>query len=474
MSFTRPLSRGLLAVVAALSAVVVAVVVVGVVLIAGHTSKGSVAASHEKVISKSGSTPAKPLPPVSMRIAHLKHGTLPFAKPLHVQVTNGALSSVKVVQAGDGVILGAFNKTRTRWHSAAPLPPSSQLHATIKYADLAHHTTKRSVKITTPTVTSHFSDEVSPSGGATVGVAEPISVSFDQDIPTSRRAAVERGLTVTATPAVVGAWHWMSDDVVNYRPPSYWKPGTKITVTSDLQGADLGHGVWGEVGKHQATFKIGASHVSEVDQATETMKVYDNGKLIKTFPDSTGRGQYPTMDGIHIVLSKQSVIEMNSATVGIPKGNPDYYDETVYWDARISNGGEFVHAAPWSVGSQGHVNVSHGCVNLSTENAEWFYNWAQNGDVVDIFNGVRAPELGDAGTADWNMSWKAWLKGDADPSPAAVALTPRTPRDYEPNFTPHDKAAAKRAAKKAAKHHGGKHHGATKSGSSSSSSSPSW
>jgi lipoprotein-anchoring transpeptidase ErfK/SrfK len=466
MSFTRPFSRGLLAAVAALAAVVVAVVVVGVVLIAGHNSKGSAASSHEKVIS--GSTPTKPLPPVAMEIVDLKHGTLPYAKPLHVHVTNGALSSVKVVQAGDGVIVGTFNQTRTRWHSAAPLPPSSQLHATIKYADLAHHTTRRSVKITTPGVKSHFSDEISPSGGATVGVAEPISVTFDQDIPTDRRAAVERGLTVTTSPAVVGAWHWMSDNVVHYRPPSYWKSGTKVKVSSDLQGVDLGHGVWGEVGKHQTAFKIGASHISEVDQATETMKVYDNGKLIKTFPDSTGRGQYPTMDGVHIVLSKQSVIEMNSATVGIPKGNPDYYDETVYWDSRISNGGEFVHAAPWSVGSQGHANVSHGCVNLSTENAEWFYNWAQVGDVVDIYNGVRPPDAGDAGTSDWNMSWKQWLKGDADPSPAAVALHPRSPRDYEPNFIPESKAA-KRAAKKAAKHHG-KHHAAKKHAGSASSS----
>jgi hypothetical protein len=40
---------------------------------------------------------------------------------------------------------------------------------------------------------------------------------------------------------------------------------------------------------------------------------------------------------------------MDSATVGIPKGDPDYYYETVYWDTRISNGGMFVHAAPWSL-----------------------------------------------------------------------------------------------------------------------------
>jgi hypothetical protein len=130
------------------------------------------------------------------------------------------------------------------------------------------------------------------------------------------------------------------------------------------------------------------------------------------------------------------VVQMNSATVGIPKSNPGYYNETVFWDVRISDGGEFVHAAPWSVAQQGHINVSHGCVNLSTTNAEWFYKWALRGDVVDIYGGPRPPSATDPGTEDWNMSWQQWLAGDAAPSAAALALHPRMPRGYEPNFTP--------------------------------------
>ena len=56
------------------------------------------------------------------------------------------------------------------------------------------------------------------------------------------------------------------------------------------------------------------------------------------------------------------------------QGQPGYYKETVQLDARISNDGEFVHAAPWSDAQQGHSNVSHGCVNLSPANAQWFYD----------------------------------------------------------------------------------------------------
>jgi lipoprotein-anchoring transpeptidase ErfK/SrfK len=246
----------------------------------------------------------------------------------------------------------------------------------------------------------------------------------------------------------------MSDREVHWRPPTYWKPKTKVTIHSDLQDVSIGHDTYGVQGTHATSFKIGASHISEVDIATHQMKVYDGRKLIKTLPVSTGRDQYPTMDGVHITLDREPVVQMNSATVGIPKSSPGYYNETVYWDVRISNSGEYVHAAPWSVGEQGFTNVSHGCVNVSTANAEWFYNWSQLGDVVDVYDGVRPPLSYDAGTEDWNMSWKSWLKGDADPSAAAKAVhAPKTLHDTEPGFTAHDKAKAKAKAHKKALAH---------------------
>ena len=45
-----------------------------------------------------------------------------------------------------------------------------------------------------------------------------------------------------------------------------------------------------------------------------------------------------------------------------------------------------MHAAPWSVAQQGNTNVSHGCINMSTERAAWFFNFSQVGDVVEIHN----------------------------------------------------------------------------------------
>jgi lipoprotein-anchoring transpeptidase ErfK/SrfK len=392
------------------------------------------------------------LPPAALKVKGLHHGKAHYGKPLDLRVSNGALGSVKVNQQGIGALAGKFNKTRTHWRSTGDLAPSSHVKATVSYVDLAHHTTVRHYSMRTSPAKHEFIAYLSPTG--TVGIGSPIVVNFDQFVPAKKRAAIEQGLTVTTKPAVVGAWHWMSGESVHWRPPHYWKSGTKVHMTSNLQGVNIGHDTYGPVGRHGINFKIGDSHISEADQAAHVLRVYDNNQLIRTFPISTGRTQYPTMDGVHIALAKSQTVIMDSATVGIPKGSPGYYYETVYWDVRISNGGEFVHAAPWSVGSQGSSNVSHGCVNLSTADATWFYNWSYTGDIVDVYNGVRPPETGDAGTADWNMSWKKWVAGDAAPTKAALHAHARAARTYEPGFRPvkkHHKHG------KHAHHHSGHH-----------------
>jgi lipoprotein-anchoring transpeptidase ErfK/SrfK len=441
MHVSRRVLRGVIAAVA----VIAVLTAVGIAVFRNNGSNPP----HQQI-----SAAGAPLPAAVLHVEHLRHGRLHYSKPLRLHLVNGALSSVSVRAAGQGTISGSFNKTRTRWVSTMPLIPSLKLRAQISYVNLTHQTVTKTLHLRTPSAKAHINALLSPGAGNVVGVGSPVVVQFDRPVPVSKRAAVEAHLWVKSTPAVVGAWHWMSDQEVHWRPPSYWKSGTKVQISSDLQGVNFGGGVWGAVGHHQTSFSIGASHISEVDIATHEMKVYDNGTLIKTFPVSTGRASLPTMDGIHIAIEKSRVVQMDSATVGIPKSNPGYYNETVFWDVRISDGGEFVHAAPWSVAQQGHINVSHGCVNLSPTNAEWFYKWALRGDIVDVYGGVRPPSSSDPGTADWNMSWKQWLAGDAAPSAAAKALHPRMPRTYEPNFTPKPKTHGKKSHKHKSHKHG--------------------
>jgi lipoprotein-anchoring transpeptidase ErfK/SrfK len=416
----RPLSRGAIAGVAS-----VAVLGVGGAVLAA-TQLGS---SGPGGLLSTDPGPAATTPVV--RVVGLHHGRVPWDRPVRLHSRHGTFDTITVTRRDGTTIPGRLSGNGRSWASASHLVPLTRYVAHLTLADTAGDAHPRTLRFAATDASKHLTATLSPGDNDTVGVGSPVIVSLSRPVPDGKRADVERRLAVSTTPSVVGAWHWMSPQVVHWRPPTYWKAHTTVTVTSDLDGLYVGSGVWG-VGHHQTTFKIGDSHISRVDGARHQMYVYNNGKLVKTFPISAGRTQYPTKSGVHITFEKSQVVTMDSATVGIPRDSPDGYYEQVYWDVRISYGGAFVHAAPWSVAEQGISNVSHGCVNVATDNAIWFYNFSLRGDIVDVYNTGAPPDTADPGMADWNMPWKQWLAGSAAPTADAKAIHPRLPRDAEP------------------------------------------
>ncbi len=224
---------------------------------------------------------------------------------------------------------------------------------------------------------------------------------------------MERRLEVESTKSPPGSWYWFNSKEVHYRPREYWKPGERVTLNIRLAGVNAGDGIWGTAESNRSiSFKIGPSHISIVDARTHTMRVTENGRTIRTFPVSTGRDEYPTTNGIHFVLEKNHPKIMDSSTIGIPRNSPQGYYLKVDYSVRISNSGEFVHSAPWSVGAQGQANVSHGCVNMAPKDAAWFYHFTRRGDVVHVINSKRPPTMS-LGVADWNIPWSRWKAGSA-------------------------------------------------------------
>ncbi len=250
---------------------------------------------------------------------------------------------------------------------------------------------------------------VAPLPGETVGVGMPVIVTFD--VPVTNRASMERHMSVTTTPKQPGTWSWLSDNVVHYRPKSYWKAGTTVDVDLDVNGVDAGNGIYGQEDR-EVQFQIGDAHIYKVDMNTHQMKVFSNGKLLRTIPITTGeQPKFTTRSGIKVIMEKFDSKRMNSETVGIT--GADAYDiDNVQWAMRVTNSGEFVHAAPWSVGSQGYANVSHGCTGMSTDNADWLYHMSVRGDVVDYTGTDRGIEPGN-GYSDWNVSWEDYKAGSA-------------------------------------------------------------
>ena len=333
--------------------------------------------------------------------------TVPWKRPLTLAVTQGTLRSVTAT-GPTGAVTGTL--TPERWTGASTLLPSStyRLHAVLVDASGTPSTLDRTVVTSAPE--RILRAIVSPDGGYGVGVGQPIILQFNHPVHgKAARAAVLARLRVTATPAVTGAWRFLSSSEVHYRPSSYWPAGTKVSVSADLRRLRVpGTDTWGSDHVRTAAFTVGDSLVSTVDITAHTMTVRRNGQVLRVVPVSTGRDLYPTKGGVHIILTVEKEHLYNSATVGIPTASPDGYFEKLPFSMRISNGGAFVHANPATVKYQGRLNVSHGCVNLSLADAQWFYSISHRGDIVNIIHAVVPPVRSDPGMADWNDSFSAW------------------------------------------------------------------
>ena len=341
-------------------------------------------------------------------------GVLPGDR-IRVSSKDGVLKDVVVVGSTAAPIKGSL--ADGEWLSARgqSMPLGAEYHVYALVDDSSGHT--HSVVSTFHTLADKdvLKTLIAPFNGEKVGVGMPVMVFFTAKI--KDRAEVERRLSVdvatggAAAAPIEGAWHWFSDKEVHFRPRVYWPAHSDVTVHLKLAGVDAGNGVRG-LEDRTLSFKVGASHISLVDAVKHNMVVQEDGKVIRTLKVSTGRPKYPSQSGVHLVIAKSNPEIMDSATVGIPRNSPDGYYEKVPWSTRISYSGEFVHAAAWSVKDQGVRNVSHGCVNISPSEAEWFYGFSRRGDVVNIINTPRAYPKG-AGFQEWAFSWDDWKAGSA-------------------------------------------------------------
>jgi lipoprotein-anchoring transpeptidase ErfK/SrfK len=364
----------------------------------GQKSAASAPAAQVSIAPKDGATDVSP------------------TVPLEVSVTGGKLAAVSVVDGGGATVRGAVkdaadNPGTEVWTPDTPLAYGTKYTLTATARNAADKAAKASSSFTTVKPATLSTPSIGPLAGTTVGVGMPIRLYFDQ--PVADRAAVESHLKVTSSTPTDGVWSWMNKSEVHFRPSQYWPPNTKVTVQADLYGVDFGDGVWGQKNR-TVSFDIGAKHVSVADAAAHTLQVYDGDKLVQTYPMSAGSNANPTRNGAHVVTQSYRTITMDSSTFGLAVDAPGGYRADVEYAVRISNNGEFVHAAPWSVAQQGSSNVSHGCINLSTDRAAWFFGFAVPGDVVEVKNSI-GPTLSaaDGDIYDWAVPWATWQAGSA-------------------------------------------------------------
>lgn len=337
-------------------------------------------------------------------------------KPLQITAEDDdRITDVTAVDATGRYLAGELAADGNRWHSTEPLAAGAHYTVRVSTEDDDGAPGRRVLAFDTgkPTSKKRLAVQFGPDAGE-YGVGQPVTAKLDQPVKDpAQRAVVERGLKVTSSPSVQGAWYWVDDKELHYRPKDYWPAHATVRVRSNLDGIKISDRLWGGPAK-ELKLTIGDRVIAVTDAAAHSLSVFKNNEEIQQIPVTTGKPGFETRNGVKVVLGKEYFVRMRGTTVGIAEGSADSYDLPVYYATRVTWSGEYVHAAPWSVGSQGYENVSHGCTGMSTSNAQWFFDHIRQGDVVQVVNsnGDTMETFGN-GFGDWNLDWKNWTTGSA-------------------------------------------------------------
>ncbi|MDQ0379499.1 L,D-transpeptidase [Amycolatopsis thermophila] len=327
-------------------------------------------------------------------------------EPVSVKAADGRLTEVTLRNPDGQVVPGTLAADGSSWEFADGLGYGKQytLNAVAVGAD-GKPVTSTSTFTTVGKPRRTISVSLNLQEGETVGVGMPLIFTFSAKV--ADRQAAERALKVVTEPATEGAFRWMTDTELIWRPKEYWRPGTKISVDAAVYGKPLGGGAYG-LDDRAASVTVGDKVVAVADGRSHQMKVSVNDAEVRTMPISMGKPGNTTPSGTYTVMSEHVNYTMDSGTYGVPPDTPGGYRTLVKYAVRLSNSGIFYHSAPWSVGSQGRRNVSHGCINLSTENAKWLMDLSKKGDLVTVVNSGGQPLEPADGWSVWQLPWPDW------------------------------------------------------------------
>ncbi len=330
--------------------------------------------------------------------------------PMKFAVEDGQFTTVTLVNPQNQPVAGKLAADGRSWETTEVLGYGKTYTLTAQAIGLGG-ANSTSLRFTTSSPQNQTHPYLIPGEGEVVGIGQPVAVQFDENIPD--RKAAQDAIEITTEPAVEGAFYWVNNREVRWRPEHFWTPGTKVTINVNVYGKNLGNGLYGQ-DNLTSHFVIGDATVFTADDNTKQVVVEQNGQVVKTMPTSMGKDSTPTDNGIYIVADRHEKIIMDSSTYGVAVNSADGYRTPVDFATRLSYSGIFFHSAPWSVGAQGYSNTSHGCLNLSPADAQWVFQNAKRGDITIVKNTVGGTLSGVDGLGDWNIPWPEWKAGNAD------------------------------------------------------------
>ena len=407
MSRIRVLPRSRVLAPARVRAAVVAALLVPLAACSSNGSPGSPGSSDADAKPNADDRPVTvTVTPTGQRV--------PAGEPVKVTASDGRLTSVTVTDGEGHRLAGKVAADGRSWVSDRKAVPGAAYAVTA--ATRSEGGTAKSTRASFTTAAAAKVNKVDwrPGTGTTVGVAQPISLVFDN--PVRNRAEVEKQLKITTSNDTEGSWGWIRDwsgrDRVDWRPKEYWKPGTEVTLNATLNGTDSGTAGGWFVRDYTTTFTIGARQIVEGDHDAPQLTHVRDGKTVRRIPVSGGTpgGDKRSWRGTAVLMAKEGTINMNSETVGLG----DAYDKMVDYSMRLTWSGMYAHAAPWNARWFGNSNQSSGCIGMSDANAAWFYGQVRPGDPFEI-TGKDTKGVVDPGNGfgAWNLSWSEWRQKSA-------------------------------------------------------------
>ncbi|MGK4583704.1 Ig-like domain-containing protein [Kitasatospora sp. HPMI-4] len=351
----------------------------------------------------------------------------------------GRLTDVTVTGPDGRQVTGKLADDQRSWQSVGRLAAGTRYLIRVAADDGDGGRGETVGSLTTATGQARLTAELGPDANhsGVYGVGQPLTVKLSQPIKDpAARQEVERSLTVVSDPAVTGSWYWVDDSNLHFRPKEYWPAHASIKFGFDRPGGRIADGLYAGDAVTR-TIRTGDRVEVLIDAAAHYLTYRRNGEVVNTIPVTTGKPGFSTRNGIKVVLGQEADVRMKSETIGIAADSPDAFDTDVKWATRVTWSGEYVHAAPWSLSSQGVENISHGCTGMSTANAKWFFDETRIGDVVQVVNSLgRMMEPFGNGFGDWNIAWSEWTKhsslgrtvetsGRADEAGAVGTLLPQ-------------------------------------------------
>jgi len=337
-------------------------------------------------------------------------GVLDVEGPLVVTAQGGTLVEVEILDQAGHPVDGAVDASGSVWTSTAPeLPFGAEYVVRATAVDGFGVPTVLERTVSTTVAEGSIQAIISPWNGARMGVGMPITIDFSTGVVD--RAAVEARLSVESDAPVTGAWSWISDTQIAFRPREFWPADATVTVTANLRGVEAAPGVFGD-DDQIATWRTTRSQVLYVDAQALTLRFLRDGLVIRTIPVTVGKDGFETMSGTKVVMTREPKRVMDTSTAGVPDDDPNAYRVKVKYAMRLTWSGEFFHASPWAADDWGVRRSSHGCISMSEEDASWLFENTEVGDPVVVTGTAKQQDPGN-GITVWNVAWEDWIAGSA-------------------------------------------------------------